>query len=53
MAIGGIVGAVAGGLVVFFPPEGVTLKLIAILVIAIGRAVFGAWVSSMVASSVT
>jgi hypothetical protein len=52
VAIGGIVGAVAGGLLVFFPPEGVTLKLITILVVAIGGALFGAWASSMVASSV-
>ena len=29
IGIGGIVGAVAGALVVFFPPEGVTLKLVA------------------------
>jgi hypothetical protein len=52
VGIGGIVGAVAGALLVFFPPEGITLKFITILVIAIGGAVFGAWASSMVASSV-
>jgi hypothetical protein len=52
IAIGAIVGAVAGALVVFFPPEGVTLKLITVLVAAIGGAFFGAWASSMVASSV-
>lgn len=52
IGIGGIVGALAGALVVFFPPEGVTLKLFTILVVAIGGAFFGAWASSMVASSV-
>ena len=52
VAIGGIVGAVAGALVVFFPPEGVTLKLFTVLVVAIAGALFGAWASSMVASSV-
>ena len=52
VAIGAIVGAVAGALVVFFPPEGMTLKLITILGVAIGGAFFGAWASSMVASSV-
>ena len=52
IAIGAIVGAVAGGLLVLFPPTGVTLKLITVLVIALGGAVFGAWASSMVASSV-
>ena len=52
VGIGAIVGALAGALVVFFPPEGVTLKLITILGVAIGGAFFGAWASSMVASSV-
>ena len=52
IAIGAVVGAIAGALVVFFPPEGVTLKLITILGVAIGGAFFGAWASSMVASSV-
>jgi len=52
LVIGGIVGAVAGTLLVMFPPEGVTLKLIAVLVVALGGAVFGTWVSSMVASAV-
>ena len=52
IGIGGIVGAVAGVLLVFFPPEGITLKFITILMIAVGGALFGAWASSMVASSV-
>ena len=52
IVIGAIVGALAGALAVFFPPEGVTLKLITILGVAIGGAFFGAWASSMVASSV-
>ena len=52
IAVGAIVGAVAGGLVVLYPPEGVTLKLITVLMVAIGGAFFGAWASSMVASSV-
>jgi hypothetical protein len=52
IGIGGIVGAVAGALLVYFPPEGLTLKFITILAIAIGGALFGAWASSMVASSV-
>ena len=52
VGIGAIVGAVAGGLLVVFPPEGVTLKLVTVLVIALGGALFGAWASSMVASSV-
>jgi hypothetical protein len=52
IAIGGIVGAAAGGLLVLFPPEGATLALMTVLLIAIGGALFGAWASSMVASSV-
>jgi hypothetical protein len=52
IVIGAIVGAVAGGLIVLYPPEGVTLKLITVLLVAIGGALFGAWASSMVASSV-
>ena len=52
VAIGAIVGMVAGGLLVLFPPEGVTLKLITVLVTALGGAFFGAWASSLVASSV-
>ena len=52
LIIGAVVGAAAGGLVVMFPPEGVTLKLIAVLAVALGGAVFGAWASSMVASAV-
>ena len=52
LIIGAVVGALAGGLLVMFPPEGVAPKLIAVLMIAIGGAVFGAWASSMVASSV-
>jgi hypothetical protein len=52
IVIGGVVGAVAGALLVFFPPEGATLALMTVLLVAIGGAVFGAWASSMVASSV-
>jgi hypothetical protein len=52
VAIGAIVGAAAGALLVLFPPEGVTLKLFTVLVTALGGAFFGAWASSLVASSV-
>jgi hypothetical protein len=52
IVIGGIVGAAAGGLLVFFPPEGATLALMTVLLVAVGGAIFGAWASSMVASSV-
>jgi hypothetical protein len=52
VAIGAVVGMAAGGLLVLFPPEGVTLKLFTVLVTALGGAFFGAWASSLVASSV-
>ena len=52
LIIGAIVGAVAGALLVMFPPEGVTLKLMAVLALALGGALFGLWASSMVASAV-
>lgn len=51
-AIGALVGALAGALIVTFPPAGVTLKLVTVLAVAVGGALFGAWVSSMVASAV-
>lgn len=50
--IGAIVGAIAGGLVLMFPPSGVTLKLVTVLIVSVGGALFGAWASSMVASAV-
>ena len=52
LVIGAVVGAAAGGLLVMYPPEGMTLKLIAVLAVALGGALFGAWASSMVASAV-
>jgi hypothetical protein len=52
LMIGAIVGAAAGALLVMFPPEGVTLKLMAVLALALGGALFGLWASSMVASAV-
>ena len=52
LIIGAVVGAVAGALLVMFPPEGITLKLMAVLALAVAGALFGLWVSSMVASAV-
>jgi hypothetical protein len=52
LVIGAVVGAAAGGLLVLFPPEGVTLKLMAVLLLALGGALFGVWASSLVASAV-
>lgn len=52
MVIGGVAGVVGGTLVVLFPPEGVTLQLVTVLIAAFIGAILGTWVSSMVASAV-
>jgi hypothetical protein len=52
LAVGGGIGIVAGLVAVFFPPAGVDLQLVTILLTALIGAAFGAWVSSMVASSI-
>ena len=49
---GAILGIVAGGLVVLFPPTGEPLRLITILVTTLIGAVLGMWMSSMVATSI-
>ncbi len=52
LAVGGGIGIVAGLVAVFFPPAGVDLQLVTILLTALVGAAFGAWASSMVASSI-
>ena len=52
LAIGGGIGIVAGLVAVFFPPAGIDLQLVTILLTALVGAAFGAWVASMVASSI-
>ena len=52
MTIGGIAGIIGGLLLVLFPPEGVTLQLVTVLIAAVLGAMFGAWASSMAASAV-
>jgi len=52
MVIGGVAGVIGGTLVVVFPPEGVSLQLVTILITSILGAMFGTWVSSMAASAV-
>lgn len=53
---GGVIGAAVGLLVgialVLFPPQGLVLHTIAILVAALGGALFGAWVAGMVAAAI-
>ncbi|MEQ1592955.1 MAG: DUF1269 domain-containing protein [Thiobacillaceae bacterium] len=52
LAVGGGVGIIAGLLVILFPPEGINMQMVTVLVTALLGAVFGVWVSSMKASSV-
>jgi hypothetical protein len=52
MMIGGGAGLIAGVLLVMFPPEGLSLQTVAILVAGLGGALFGAWASGMNAAAV-
>lgn len=52
LAVGGGIGIIAGLVAVFFPPAGIDLELVTILLTALIGAAFGAWVASMVASSI-
>jgi hypothetical protein len=52
MMIGGAAGVIGGVLAVLFPPGGISLQLGAVLLAALGGALFGMWVSSMAASAI-
>ncbi|HSS47242.1 MAG TPA: DUF1269 domain-containing protein [Burkholderiales bacterium] len=52
MTLGGVGGAALGIIMVFSPPEGVTLQLVTVLIASLIGALLGAWVSSLVASAV-
>ncbi len=52
LAVGGAIGIFAGLAAILFPPAGVSLELVTILIAALIGAAFGAWVSSMVASGI-
>jgi hypothetical protein len=50
--VGGIAGAVGGGLVWLFPPQGLVPELIVVLAGSLLGVVLGAWFASMAGSSV-
>lgn len=50
--IGAAVGLVVGILLLLFQPQGIVLRTEAILVAALGGALFGAWVAGMVAAAI-
>lgn len=52
LVIGGFAGALGGVLAVVFPPAGIHLQLVTVLIAAVIGAVLGAWVSSLAGSAV-
>lgn len=52
LALGGLIGALAGALVVAYPPEGMSPKLVAVLIGMLAGAPLGAWMASMAAAAV-
>lgn len=52
IVIGGVAGIIGGVLVVLFPPAGVTLQLVTVLITGIVGALFGMWVASMAGTAV-
>ncbi|MFZ6722160.1 MULTISPECIES: DUF1269 domain-containing protein [Undibacterium] len=52
MLIGGIAGLLAGGLWLIFPPEGMEMRILAVVISALGGAMFGSWVSGRAATAI-
>ena len=52
LTLGGVLGALIGALVVAYPPEGMSPKLVAVLIGMLGGAAFGVLVASMVGAAV-
>ncbi len=50
--VGGLMGVLVGLLLVNYPPQGVSLELVAVLIAAIVGAMLGTWVASMVGMQV-
>ncbi|MGZ5034770.1 MAG: DUF1269 domain-containing protein [Usitatibacter sp.] len=48
LVIGGVVGVVVGLLLVNFPPGGISIQLVAVLIAAIVGSMLGIWLASMV-----
>jgi hypothetical protein len=52
MVVGGAAGVVGGIVALLFPPAGLPLQLVTVLVTGVAGAVFGTWVASMVGTAV-
>jgi len=48
LVVGGILGALVGLFLVNFPPQGVSMEMVAVLVAAVVGALLGMWVATMV-----
>ncbi|HUP98475.1 MAG TPA: DUF1269 domain-containing protein [Usitatibacter sp.] len=48
LVFGGIVGVIVGLMLVYFPPGGSSIQLVAVLIAAVVGAFLGTWVASMV-----
>jgi len=48
LVIGGVLGALVGAVLVNYPPHGVSLEMVAVLIAAIVGAMLGVWVATMV-----
>ena len=48
LVIGGVVGVLVGLLLVYFPPGGISVQLVAVLIAAVVGAGLGIWIASMV-----
>jgi uncharacterized membrane protein YeaQ/YmgE (transglycosylase-associated protein family) len=46
--VGGVMGVIVGALLVNFPPSGVSVEMVAVLIAAIVGSVLGTWVATMV-----
>jgi len=51
LIVGGFTGAVAGTVVLFFPPAGLVMGLGVVLIMALLGALIGTWASGMIAAS--
>lgn len=52
LTVGGMTGALAGVVVLMFPPSGLVMGLGVVLIMSLLGALMGAWASGMIASSV-
>jgi len=52
LIVGGMTGAVAGMVVLFYPPDGLTTGLGVVLITSLLGAIMGVWASGIIASSV-